>query len=79
MDLVLLVRMSLEARRAKYEIRTGSSSNFEELHPATQNSSVDLVLDKLLQLLAVDNAVYDTLGFVLEPEARRETVTQVDQ
>lgn len=38
-----------------------------------------LVLDELLQLLPVDNAVHDTLGFVLEPEARRETGEQVSQ
>lgn len=41
--------------------------------------SIDLILDELFQLLAVDNAVYDTLGFVVEPEARRETVKKVSQ
>ncbi|KAL2293550.1 hypothetical protein FJTKL_05418 [Diaporthe vaccinii] len=38
-----------------------------------------LVLDELFQLLAVDNAVHHTLSFVLEPEARRETVKQVSR
>lgn len=47
-------------------------------YPVLQDS-VGLVLDELFQLLAVDNAVHHTLGFVLEPEARRQTVKQVSQ
>lgn len=39
--------------------------------------SFGLVLDELFQLLAIDNAVNNTLGLVLEPEARRETVKRV--
>lgn len=44
-----------------------------------QYCSFGLLLDELFQLLAIDNAVYNTLGLVLEPQARRETVREVSQ
>jgi hypothetical protein len=47
--------------------------------PGLHRSSFGLILDELLQLLAVDNAVYHTLGLVLEPKARCETVKEVSQ
>lgn len=48
-------------------------------HPVLTISSLGLILDEFFQLLSVHNAVHDTLGLVLEPEARRQAIKYVSK